>query len=108
MGDACVQVAIKTLNLRGFKPSGDLSKLLFDLQTVCLEANKQAITSFINKDMSLAENVRKAKTRIHDIYTDIEKVTKNQPVDVIPQLLAAISFMRQIYEHSLDMADLVA
>jgi hypothetical protein len=58
--------------------------------------------------MSLAENVRKAKTRIQDIYTDIEKVTKNQPVDVIPQLLAAISFMRQIYEHSLDMADLVA
>jgi phosphate uptake regulator len=108
MGDACVQVATKTLNLNGFKPSGDLSKLLFDLQAVCLETNEQAINSLINKDMSLAENVRKAKTRIQNIYTDIEKVAKNQSVDVIPQLLAAISFMRQIYEHSLDMADLVA
>ena len=108
VGDACVQVATKTLNLHGFKPSIDLSKLLFDLQTVCLEANQQAINSFINKDMSLAENVRKAKTKIQDICTDIEKITKNQPVDVIPQFLAAISFIRQIYEHSLDMADLVA
>ena len=108
MGDACVQVATKTLNLYGFKPSGEISKLLIALQTVCLEANEQAVTSFINKDMSLAENVRKAKTRLQDIYADIEKVAKNQPVDVIPQLLAAISFIRQIYEHSLDLADLVA
>ncbi|MCL2642127.1 MAG: phosphate uptake regulator PhoU [Candidatus Bathyarchaeota archaeon] len=108
MGDACVQVATAVLNLHGFKPSGELLKVLIDLQTVCLEANEQAINSFINKDMVLAENVRKAKTRIQDIYADIEKIAKNQPVDVIPQLLAAISFVLQIYEHSLDMADLVA
>jgi len=108
MGDACVQIATKTLDLHGFKPSGELPKLLIALQSVCLEANEQALTSFINKDMSLAENVRNAKTRINDIYMDIEKVAKNQPVDVIPTLLAAVSFMRQIYEHSLDMADLVA
>jgi len=108
MGDACVQVATKALDLHRFKLSGELSKLLIDLQNVCLEANEQAITSFINKDMSLAENVRKSKIRINNVYTDIEKVAKNQPVDVMPQLLAAISFMRQIYEYSLDIADLVA
>jgi phosphate uptake regulator len=108
IGDTCVQVATKTLELHGFKPSGELSKLLIDLQTVCLEANEQALKAFINKDMSLAENVRKDKTKIHNIYTAIEKVAKTHPVDVIPQLLAAISFMQQIYEHSLDMADLVA
>ncbi|MCL1978482.1 MAG: hypothetical protein FWG55_10370 [Candidatus Bathyarchaeota archaeon] len=108
IGDTCVQVATKTLELHGFKPSGELAKLLIDLQTVCLEANEQALKSFINKDMALAENVRNIKTKIHDIYANIEKVVKNQPVDVMPQLLAAISFIRQIYEHSLDMADLVA
>jgi predicted DNA-binding protein YlxM (UPF0122 family) len=91
----------------GLNP-GELPKLLIALQTVCLEANEQAINSFINKDMTLAENVRKTQTKIQDIYANIEKVTKNQPVDVIPQFLAAISFVRQIYEHSLDMADLVA
>ncbi len=108
MGDACVQVATKTLELDGFKPSGELQKLLGDLQTVCLEANEQALKSFVNKDMALAENVRNMQVRIRDIYANIEKVAKNQPVDVMPQLLAAISFVRQIYEHSLDMADLVA
>lgn len=108
MGDACVQVANKTLELNGFKPAGDLQKLLVDLQVVCLEAHEQTLKSFVNKDMALAENVRKMQTKIRDVYSDIEKVVKDQPVDMMPQLLAAISFVRQIYEHSLDMADLVA
>jgi phosphate uptake regulator len=108
MGDACVQVATKTLELNGFKPSGELQKLLLDLQNVCLEAHEQALKSFVNKDMALADNVRNMQTKIRDIYASIEKVAKNQPVDVMPQLLAAISFVRQIYEHSFDMADLVA
>ncbi|MDR2203846.1 MAG: hypothetical protein LBE76_06070 [Nitrososphaerota archaeon] len=108
MGDACVHVATKTIELRGFKPSGELPKLLIDLQTVCLDANEQALKSFINKDMSIADNVRKVKTRVDAICADIEKVVKNQPVDVIPHLLATLSFIRQIYEHSLDIADLVA
>jgi phosphate uptake regulator len=108
MGDVCVQIATKTLELHGFKPSGELSKLLINLQTICLEANEQALKAFINKDMSIAENVRNVKTQIRDVYADIEKVAKNQPIDVMPQLLAAVSFIQQIYEHSLDMADLVA
>ncbi len=108
MGDVCVQIATKTLELHGFKPSGELSKLLIDLQVACLETNEQALKSFIYKDMSMAENVRNMKTKIRDISIDIEKVAKNQPIDVMPQLLAATSLIRQIYEHSLDMADLVA
>lgn len=108
MGDACVQVAIKTIELNGFKPEGELQKLLIDLQVVCLEANEQALKSFVNKDIALAENVRNMQTKIQAIHTNIEKVAKDQPVDVMPQLLAAISFVRQVYEHSLDMADLVA
>ncbi len=108
MGDACVQVATKTIELNGIKPTGELQKLLIDLQTVCLEAYEQALKSFVNKDMALAENVRNMQTKIQDIYANIERVVKNQPVDAMPQLLAAISFVRQIYEHSLDIADLVA
>ncbi|MCL1971098.1 MAG: phosphate uptake regulator PhoU [Candidatus Bathyarchaeota archaeon] len=108
MGDVCVQIATKTLELHGFKPYGELLKLLKDLQAVCLGANEQALKAFINKDMTIAENVRNAKTNIRDIYADIEKVAKNQPLDVMPHLLVTTSFIRQIYEHSLDMADLVA
>jgi phosphate uptake regulator len=108
MGDVCVQIATKTLELHGFKPYGELSKLLIDLQTVCLEANEQALKAFINKDMEIAENVRNVKTTIRNIYADIEKVAKNQPIDVMPHILVNTAFIQQIYEHSLDMADLVA
>ena len=108
MGDACVQVASKTLQLNGFKPAGELQKLLVDLQVVCCDAHEQALKSFVNKDMALADNVRNMQTKITSIYTDIEKVARSQPVEVMPQVLAALSFIRRIYEHSLDMADLVA
>jgi phosphate uptake regulator len=108
MGDVCVQVATKTIELNGFKPTGHLQQLLIDLQVVILEAHEQALKSFVNKDMALAENVRSIQIKIRNIYADIEKVAKVQPVDVMPQVLAALSFIRQIYEHSLDIADLVA
>jgi phosphate uptake regulator len=108
MGDTCVQVAAKTLELNGYKPSGEMQKLLLDLQTIYGEANEQALKSFVNKDIALAENVRGLRNKIKAIYADIEKVAKVQPVDVMPQILAAISYLRQIYEQSVDMADLVA
>ena len=108
MGDVCVQVAAKTIELNGFKPSGELQKLLIDLQAVCCEAHEQALKSFVNKDIALAENVRNMQAKIEGIYADIEKVAKVQPVDIMPQILAALSFLRQIYRHSVDMADLVA
>ena len=38
----------------------------------------------------------------------IESVAKEASVDLMPQILAAVSFLRQIYEHSVDIADLVA
>jgi phosphate uptake regulator len=108
MGDACVQVAGKTLELNGFKLSGELQKLLFDLQAVCCEAHELALKSFVNKDIALAENVRNMQGKIEGIYADIEKVAKNQSVEIMPQILAGLSFLRQIYRHSVDMADLVA
>jgi len=66
------------------------------------------LKSFVNKDMALADNVRKMQVKIRNIYSEIEKVARSQPVEVMPQVLAALSFIRQIYEHSLDIADLVA
>ncbi len=108
MGDVCVQVAMKTIELNGFKPTGDLQRLLIDLQVVILEAHEQALKSFVNKDVALAENVRSIQMKIRGIFADIEKLAKVQPVDVMPQVLAALSFIQQIYEHSLDIADLVA
>ena len=58
IGDACVQFASNTVALNGIKLSDELRKLLFELQSACSGANQQAIKSFLNKDISQAENVR--------------------------------------------------
>jgi phosphate uptake regulator len=107
MGDDCVQVAQKTLELNGVKPSAELRKVLSELQTVCHDANEQALKSFVNKDIALAESVRQLRERIHTLSTDIEQGAKEEPVDVMPKTLATTAFLKQIYGHSVDMADLV-
>lgn len=108
IGDACVQLAAKTLALNGFKFSGELQKLLVDLQAACYEANDQALKSFVHKDIALAESVRNLRSKIDKTYSNIEKAAKDSSIDLMPQILASASFLRQIYEHSVDIADLVA
>ena len=107
IGDACVQVAAKTIALNGVKLSGELQKLVVDLQTICCEAHEQALKSFVTKDITLAENVRSLRGKIDATYSSIERVAKDSSLDLMPHLLAAVSFLRQIYERSVDMADLV-
>ncbi len=107
IGDVCVQIAAKTIELNGVKPSEELQKLLAGLQEICFDAFEQALKSFVNKEIALAENVRKLHEKVETIFADVEKVAKGQPVEVMPQILATGSFLRQIYEHSVDLADLV-
>ena len=107
IGDACVQMAAKTIELNSIKPSGELQKLLASLQAICFDAHEQALNSFVNKDIALADNVRNLHGKIETIFVGVEKVVKDQPVEVMPQILATASFLRQIYEHSVDLADLV-
>ncbi|MCW4018491.1 MAG: phosphate uptake regulator PhoU [Candidatus Bathyarchaeota archaeon] len=106
MGDACVQVANKTLEMNGVKPSEDIRKLLLELETVCYDAHEQALKSFINKDIATAVHVRQLKEKVQELTTSIEKTAKDQP-DVMPQTLGVIAVIKQIYEHSVDLADLV-
>jgi phosphate uptake regulator len=107
IGDTCVQVAAKTIELNGVKPSAELRRLLASLQAVCYEVHELALKAFVNKDIALAENVRKMQEKFEPVFTSVEKVAKEQGVEVMPQILAVSSFLRQIYEHSVDLADLV-
>jgi phosphate uptake regulator len=107
IGDSCVQLAERTIALKGAKLSGNSQKLLIELQTLCYEAHANALKAFLTKDASLAEDVRNLKQRIDSTYSSIEQLAKGSSVDLMPQLLAAATFLRQIYERSVDMADLV-
>jgi phosphate uptake regulator len=108
IGDVGVQVASQAIALKGVKLSGDLQKLFIDLQNICCEAHEKALKSFVSKDIAQAENVRNMKVQIDVAYSSIERLAKESSVDLMPQILAAASFLRQIYERSVDLADLVA
>ena len=108
MGDACVQIAAKTVELNGARPTDELRKLLSSLQTTCYDAHEQALKSFLNKDIGLAENVRQKREKVQMLSTGIENAAKDQPLEVMPQTLATTAFLKQIYEHGVDLADLVA
>jgi len=107
IGDDSVQVAAKTIELNGVTPSEELRQLLVGLQAVYYEAHEQALKAFVSKDVALAESVRGMHERIQPMFPEIERAAKNQPLEVMPQILAVASFLRQIYEHSVDLADLV-
>ena len=107
MGDACVQVASKTLELNGTRPSEPLRRLLLDILTASHTAHEQALKAFLNKDISMAENVRTLRQRITCLSTAIEAEARIQPVEIIAQTLAVTAFLKQIYAHSVDLADLV-
>jgi phosphate uptake regulator len=107
MGDACAQVAAQTLALGNTKPSEEVRKLIVTLQMVCCDAHDQALKSFVNGDIGVAENVRQLRTKVGALIVEIEKVAKEQPLEVMPQTLAITAFLKQIYEYSVDMADLV-
>jgi phosphate uptake regulator len=107
IGDACVQVASKTMELKGARPSENLRKLLSDLQAVGYDAHEQALKSFVNKDIALAENVRQMRKKVETLSAGIEAAAREQSLEVMPQTLAATAFLKQIYEHSVDLADLV-
>ncbi len=107
IGDASVQIAAKTIELGGAKLSEELRRLFLGLQSICYEAHEDALKSFIAKDISLAENVRNMHETVGSLSADIEKVAKKQSLEVLPQILSAASLLRQIYGHSVDLADLV-
>ena len=108
IGDACVQMATTALLLDDTPLSDEVRKLLAELQYACLDANEQAFKAFLSKDIALAENVRNMRARIEATALELKDAAKGSSVDLMPQILSVVSFLRQIYEGSVDMADLVA
>jgi phosphate uptake regulator len=106
IGDECVRVALKTIELKGKKLDEDIKKLFVDFHTLCFGAHEKALKAFFIGDIALAEDVRNIREEIEGTFTDIEKVTRAQSLNVVPQILATASFLRQIFEHSVDIADL--
>mgnify|MGYP002153792845 CR=1 FL=1 len=107
VGDECVRVAMKVAELKGTKLAEDLKKALIDFHMVCFEAHENAMKAFFTGDIELAENVRYMKEKVEKLLAGIEKGAKTQSLDTMPYVLAVASILRQLYEHGVDIADLV-
>jgi phosphate uptake regulator len=106
IGDECVRVAAKTLELKGQKLGEKLSRLFVGFHSMCFTAHESALSAFLAGDIALAEKTRIMREKIDKEFARIEEVARAQSLDVVPLILAAASFVRQIYEHSVDIADL--
>jgi len=106
IGDECVRVAEKSVELGGKKLAESLRKQFLAFHAVCFEAQENALTAFLTGAIDLAERVRGMRDKVEEEISEIEEVARAQSLDVVAQILAAASFLRQIYEHSVDIADL--
>lgn len=107
IGDLSVKTALKTIELNKLKPSTDLQKTIKSSQKLVFNAHKNALDAFFNKNIANAEKVREVSTELNLLFTSIDTLSKNNHVSIIPQILSTTSFMRQTYENSVDLADLV-
>lgn len=107
IGDECVRVALKTIELKGAKVPDELRRLFVEFHAICFESHENALKAFFGNDIAVAEGIREMRGKIDKVFTEIERVARAQSIDVVPQILAIASFLRQIYEHSVDIADLV-
>ncbi|MCJ7698934.1 hypothetical protein MUO56_01610 [Candidatus Bathyarchaeota archaeon] len=106
IGDECVRISHKTVESGGVKLDRELRRLFVTLHMICLEAHENALTAFLTSDVDLAEKARATRGKMAEEFAKIEEVAGEQKPDAMPQILAVASFLRQIYEHSVDLSDL--
>jgi Na+/phosphate symporter len=94
------------LELKGAKLTEDLKKLIVEFHTGVFESHEDALKALFEGDIALAEEVRGIRPQIEKTLQAIEKSSKEQGLEALPYILAAVSTLRQIYEHSVDIADL--
>jgi phosphate uptake regulator len=107
IGDQSVQVAELAVKLENVRVAKELAQLLLKLHRVGFEAHENALKALFTRDIALAESVRNEVKNVSSLYDEIESVVQTQYIDIAPQILAAAVSLSRIYEHGLDMADLV-
>jgi phosphate uptake regulator len=107
VGDQSVQIAELAIKLGKAQMAKELTQLLMKLHRVASGSNENALKSLFSRDIILAESVRSELKNALSLYGEIESAVQRYNADVAPQVLAAASSISRIYDHSLDIADLV-
>jgi phosphate uptake regulator len=107
IGDRSTQIAEKCIQLAGEKIAEELSQLILKLHGIVYASHENALKAMFTHDVSLAQSVRAEREKITMLIQEVEKAVRSQPVEFAPCILAIISLMSRIYDHSVDIADLV-
>lgn len=106
IGDTAVEICQKTIIPRDIGVAEWISELMARFHANVFKAQETALKAFFEHDVVLAEKVRDQRPDVETMLTDIESA-KNQPADVLPFVLAVASSVYRIFDHSVDIADLV-
>jgi phosphate uptake regulator len=107
IGDKSVQLAELAVELSRAKIAKDLTQLLLRLHKVAFDAHENALKAMFAHNIALAEGVRGERKTVENLVNEVESMVHRNYSNTAPQLLAATSLIRQIYDHGLDIADLV-
>jgi phosphate uptake regulator len=106
IGDECVRISLNAVESKGAKLDRELKSVFLAFHTICFEAHGNALTAFLTRDIDLAEKVRATRGKMAEAFARIEEVAREQRPEAMPQILTVASFLRQIFEHSVDLSDL--
>jgi len=108
IGDLSVQIANKAIILGGKKLPFEINKPILDFHSLVYKAHEDALKALFARDVALAESVRENRKVVDNFMRDIEKnVSDAKFADVSAYVLATLSYMGRVFDHSVDIADLV-
>jgi phosphate uptake regulator len=107
IADQSVQVAEEAVELNATKIADELTRRILSLHRVIYDAHECALRAMFSRDVSLAESVGARKEEIVGALQKIKLIAQAQPAEVAPRILATVSSIERIYDHSVDIADLV-
>ena len=107
IGDYSSSIGEIAIKLNGIKINGIPSELILKLHKSAFESHEKAINAIYYRDVTIAESVRSVQPLIEKTFQDIQEAIIDLSTEIGHKLLAAASLICQIYENSLDIADLV-
>ena len=107
IGDHSSSIGETVIKLAGAKLADNLSEQILRLHKVAYESHENAISAVFYHNVSIAESVRSEREKVESIFHEIETAILDLPAEMGRHLLAVASSIRQIYNNSLDIADLV-
>jgi len=106
IGDQSTQVAQNAIELHK-KVAKEISQLVLKFHNDVYESHENALNALFSRDVSMAESVKAKQETVTTVFREIEKVARAQPVEIAPYILDTASSINRIYDHSVDIADLV-